>query len=114
MSIQAEPNCTASWVQRVKSGEDSYGNDIYTDTTVAKDAVFAPGGSVEAAVGQEQVTTQPTLYLPAPSPTPVDEVTVNGVTYQVDGVPQDWSAGSPFTGWVPDFPVVVRLKAVTG
>lgn len=108
------PNCTASWVQRVVTGQDAYGNDVFADTTVTVDAVFAPGGSTELAVGQEQVTTQPTLYLPAPAPTALDEVSVNGVTYQVDGTPQDWSVGSPFTGWVPNFPVVVHLKVVSG
>lgn len=112
--MTARPNCTAEWVQRAVTGQDVYGNDVYTDTTVSVDGVFAPGGSSESTQAGDRVTWQPTLYLPAPAPAVVDEVTVNGVLYQVDGRPDDWSAGSPYSDWLPDFPVVVHLKAMTG
>lgn len=111
MSIR--PNCTASWVQRTVTGLDDDGNDVYTDTVVSRDAVFAPGGSSEQVQGGDLVTTVPTVYLPLPAPAVVDRMTVNGVTYDVDGVPQVWGP-SPFSTWQPDYPVVVRLKGVTG
>lgn len=109
-----QPNCTASWVQRTVTGRDDHGNDVYTETDVSVDAVFVPGSSSELVQGQDTVLTHPTLYLPAdPPPAPTDRVVVNGVTYDVDGTPQMWPA-SPFTGWQPDYPVVVRLLNVTG
>lgn len=100
-------------VTRTVSSRDAYGNDVSTTSTVVVDGVFAPGGSVERLAGGDTVTTQPTVYLPSPAPKAVDAVTVAGVTYEVDGQPQTWPA-HPFTGWVPDLPVVVPLRRVTG
>lgn len=117
MSSLFEPNCTASWVQRTKTGQvDSDGADIYADVTVTVAGVFAPGGSTEATGGQDQVTTQPTVFLPSPGPSAIDRIAVDGVTYEVTGKPQDWSSASPFDNdfLVPGFPVVVQLQKVSG
>jgi hypothetical protein len=101
-------------VQRVKTGADAYGNDVWAETPVSVDAVFAPGSSSELIQGQDTVLTHPSLYLPTDSPpAPTDRVTVDGVIYDVDGQPDVWPA-SPFTGRQPDYPIVVRLLNVTG
>lgn len=98
-------------VTRAKSGTDSYGNDVYGETTTTVVGAFAPGGSSELIQGQDTVITQPTVYLPAGTDvTSVDEVEVNGLRYLVDGEPNAWV--SPFTGWAPG--VEVRLERVTG
>lgn len=110
--MSVHPNCTASWVQRTVTGQDDRGNDVFADGTVTVDAVFAPGGSTEQVQGGDLVVTQPTLYLMVP-PGVVDQMTVNGVTYDVDGTPQAWPV-SPFSTWQPQYPIVVRLKNVTG
>lgn len=107
------PNCTVSWQQRTVAGQDAYGNDTYTTVTVSVDAVFAPGGSTEVVNGQDLVVTQPTVYLPLPAPAALDAVTVDGQDYEVDGQPETWPP-SPFSGWQPEYPVVVRLRRVTG
>ena len=95
---------------------DSYGNDVLTATQSVVNGVVAPGGSTETLTGGDQVVTQPTAYLPAGvDVTAIDALTANGVTYEVDGDVQDWtSSPNPFTGWLPELPVVVRLKRVTG
>lgn len=108
-----QPNCTASWVHRTVSGQDAYGNDTFTDQAATVDGVFVPGGSSEVTQAGDVVTTQPSLYLPLPAPAAIDQVTVNGTVYEVDGTPQTWPP-SPFGGWQPDYPVVVRLREVTG
>lgn len=111
--VTARPNCTASWVQRTVTGQDAYGDDTFAEVTVAVAGIFAPGGSTETTASGDQVTTQPTLYLPAPAPSAVDTFTINGAPFQVDGAPEPWPA-NPFTGRTPAFPVVVKLRRTTG
>lgn len=97
---------------RAVTGQDSRGNDVYgeADTDVA-DCWFDPGTSGELLQGQDLVTTQPRVGVPAGTPvTAVDAVTVRGVRYDVAGTPDDWR--SPYTGWNPG--IVIDLKAVTG
>lgn len=99
---------------RVKSGTDSYGNDVYTPTNSTVDGIFAPGGSVEQLQGQDVVTDQPTVFLPTGTAVAaVDAVTVGGQRFEVDGTPNVWPP-NPFTGWLPEFSVQVKLKRVTG
>lgn len=106
---------TVTLVTRTKTGVDSYGSDAYGTAEMTVPGVFAPGSSGEVVQGGDVVTTQPTVYLPAGTNVEaVDAVLVAGVKFEVDGDPQDWSTGSPFTGWVPPFPVVVALRKVTG
>lgn len=98
---------------RLVTGQDSDGNDVYSDTTATIGGVFDPGGSSERLAGGDTVITQPTVYLPLPAPKAVDTVTVLGRVYQIDGDVAVWPP-NPFTGGVSPFPVVARLKAVTG
>jgi hypothetical protein len=98
-------------ISRTVTGQDSYGNDVYGETSTTVVAAFNPGGSTELVQGQDMVTVQPTVYLPASvQPLAVDAVLVNGQRFDVDGVTDVWQ--SPFTGWHPGN--VVKLKRVTG
>lgn len=98
-------------VTRTVTGHDSLGDDTYSTVSTVVRGAFAPGGSVELVQGQDQVIIQPTVYLPPGAVVaPTDQVVVRGVTYDVDGSPNDYA--SPYTGWQPG--VEVRLKAVTG
>lgn len=93
------------------STRDGDGNNvpIYTDTVVLG-CLFDPGGSTELVQGQDVVVSQPTLYVPpaAAIPRVVDQATVRGVRYDIDGDPNLWSD----TEWTPG--IVVKLKAVSG
>lgn len=93
------------------AGEDSDGNDIRTETSVATSGAFAPAGSSELIQGQDTVIDQPTVYLTpgAPVPAPTDRLQVRGTTYDVDGKPQVFH--NPFTGDEPG--AVIRLLEVT-
>lgn len=108
------PTVTVTLITRTVTGRDADGNDVYGETSLSVPAVFAPGGSSELVQGQDTVIYKPTVYLPAGTDvTAVDALEIGGQPFEVDGQPQDWSAGSP-TGWVPDFPIVVQLERVTG
>lgn len=98
-------------VTRTASGRDADGNTTWTETSVTVTGAFAPGGSSELIQGQDTVITQPTVYLPSGTAVqPTDRVTVAGLTYEVDGSPNEWI--NPFTG--SDFGVEVKLQRVTG
>lgn len=100
--------------KRVKSGTDSYGNDVFTSVPATVAGVFAPGGSSEQVQGQDLLTTQPTVYLlTGTNVAAIDSVTVGGLDYEVDGDARSWPS-NPFSGWQPDYSVEVRLKRVTG
>lgn len=103
---------TVTLITRTVSGQDSYGNDVYTETTTDVTGAFDPGTSAEAVQGQDLLTVQPTVYLPADVdvPSAVDAVEIAGQRYEVDGSPNVYQ--SPFTGWRPG--TVVRLRRVTG
>ncbi|MGZ6806389.1 MAG: hypothetical protein ACXVGG_07115 [Mycobacteriaceae bacterium] len=101
---------TVTLVKRVKSGQDAFGNDVYSTTTVAVSGAFAPGGSSEQLQGQDVVITQPTVYLPAGTDvSAVDAIDVAGQRFEVDGSPNDWQ--NPFTGWRPGVEVKLRRVA---
>lgn len=103
---------TATLHTRSGTADDALGvrQSTWTDTVVAGCFLDA-GGSIEVVQGQDQVTTQPVLYMPAGTAvTPVDQITVRGDRYEVDGSPNSYV--QPWTGWVP--PVAVKLKLVTG
>lgn len=103
---------TVTLHSRTVSVRDVDGNDIYAsvDSTI-DDCGFDPGGSLELVQGQELVTTTPTIYAPSGTVVnPLDQITVRGQIYDVDGGSNDWR--SPLTGWTPG--VVIKLKRVTG
>lgn len=97
---------------RTGSTDDALGNTVPTwlDVTIPG-CFYDAGGSLELVQGQDQVTSQAVLYLPAGTVVgPADQVTVRGTRYEVDGSPN--SDIQPWTGWAP--PVAAKLKAVTG
>ena len=98
-------------VQTFESGaEDANGNEAasWSPGTPVAGCGFAPNGSSELADGR--VAQTPTLY-PPKSVTigPRDRVVRRGVTYEVDGQPEDWE--HPMTGWDPGY-LVVPLRVV--
>lgn len=103
---------STTWVERVRNGTDSMGNDVWTTTeTVVMAQAFDPGVSTELVQGQDVVTTQPTVYYPPGTvPAAVDQIRIGSATYEVDGAAA--APQSPFTGWKPG--VVVKLRRVTG
>lgn len=103
-----------SLIGRAATAEDTYGDDVLSDAPpVVVAGVFYPGTSGENTEGQDQVITQPTVYLPDVDLTAVDAVIVNGVTYEVDGDPLNWPA-NPFTAWRSPLPLQVPLRKVSG
>lgn len=108
---------TVTFHTRVASGVDAYRNVTYSTTDVSVDGcVFAPGGSTEILGNRDTVLDQPTLYCPAvaAAQTAVDSVTVPGFgDFEVDGRPDAYPV-NPWSGWLPDQSVVVKLRAVTG
>lgn len=104
--------------QRGTATLDPYSNEVIetdwtTPTTLdIEGCAFNPGTSSEPVeVGRNAVITKPEVYAPASSDVLAgDRLVVRGVTYEVDGHPQDWR--SPFTGWQPG--LVVVLKVVDG
>lgn len=96
---------------RTKGSPDTYGNDTWTTTSSIVHGAFNPGSSSELVQGQDLLTVQPSVYLPAGTVVAaVDAVQVGGLVYEVDGSPNDWV--SPYTGHA--FGIEVRLKRVTG
>lgn len=97
----------------VAAEPDTYGNDVLTSTSVdVHGCVVWPRESSELAGGRDTVTSG--LNVLAPPGTAVkatDQVTVDGVTYDVDGEPAVWGP-SPFTGTQAG--VLVTLTRVTG
>jgi hypothetical protein len=73
---------------------------------------FNPGVSSEPLQNaRNAVITRPEVYAPPGADVLAgDRLVVRGVTYEVQGNPQDWI--SPFTGWHPG--LVVPLEAVEG
>lgn len=94
--------------------DDGYGQAApsYTDEVWAG-VGFAPGRSSEPLRnGSTRVETTATLYDPQGRPvSPLDEFTVRGERYVVDGdASGQWA--NPFTGWFPGS--AISLRRVTG
>lgn len=98
--------------RRIPAGLDEYGNAAFTDlSAVVPGCAFSPGLSAETVQGRDLTISQPIAYLPAGTAVAgIDGLTVRGVRYEVDGVPNVWR--SPFTGVTRG--IEVRLKGVTG
>lgn len=98
-------------VKRTKGAPDAFGNDTWTTTETTVKGACNPGASVELVQGQDLLTVQPSVYLPADvDVSAVDAVTVAGLTYEVDGSPNLWV--NPYTGWRAG--LEVKLRRVTG
>lgn len=83
---------------------------VATSTVIDNCAVW-PTTTAELVNGQDTVTWQLELVVPEGTDIlPTDQVAYKGVTYDIDGRPQDWH--SPFTGSKPG--IVVNLKTATG
>jgi hypothetical protein len=86
-------------LRRVKSGDDRYGNPIYTttETTLTDLALFAPRDVLPPLEpGRSPVIVEPTLYWHNkwPDIAESDRVRVRGVEYEVLAVPADWRGGT--------------------
>lgn len=98
-------------VRRTRAQPDALGNDTWTSQETVVQGAYNPGSSFELVQGQDLLTVQPTVYLPAGTPIAAsDRVKVDGLTYEVDGSPREWR--SPFSAWQPG--VEIKLKRVTG
>lgn len=85
---------------RVKSGVDSYNNDVYTTTEEPiSGCVISPGTSSQQFFGT--VAIEADVIVDAPAGTtidePVDSMIVRETEYEVIGIPD--RAESPFTGF---------------
>ncbi len=99
-------------ITRIVTGTDGDGDDVRADgDTVMAVAAFDPGLSSEILQGQDQVTTQPAVYLrdTALTVTPYDVIVVNGERYDIDGSPNYLT--NPYVGFRG---LVIKLKQVTG
>lgn len=85
---------TVTRIRQTESGVDRYDNPTYTTAELdIPGAFFDPGSSEETiVVGGEPMVTTPTVYFPFAWPDLVeaDAVRVRGVTYEVQGRPDDW------------------------
>lgn len=104
-----------TWHRHGEVGRDSYNRPIsgFTDHVLENVAV-APGSSSESGTtsNPHRLSTQMSIFLTEdPGITDMDEFTVRGRRYKVDGDPGGgWT--NPFTGSA--FGVEVNLKKVSG
>lgn len=96
-------------------GRDEYGNDLtghdVDNPDTQKVYGWAPAGTDETATWRRTVTADLQLFAPPGFRcTSQDAVVVDGVTYTVEGVPEDYTHG-PF-GWEPG--IRVNLTRVEG
>lgn len=103
---------TITLLRRVLSGRDEFGNDTYTDARAqVSGCVVQPAGSSEQIDFTELVSSDITVFIPyGTDVSPLDALLINGVTYEVRGVPQQWR--SPFSGNTS--PIQVQASVVTG
>lgn len=99
-------------VLTASSTTDRYGNTVVDWTNAASRTVngwVAQTGSVEELLGRDATTTVAVVFLPAGDPiTAKDRVVLDGVTYEVDGVP------NPANSRRGVHHLQVRLKNVEG
>ena len=103
---------TVTLITRTKTGEDSYGNDVYGETpTDVPGCVVWPTASTENVQAEDQVITGLTALLPVGTDvSAIDAVIVAGLRYEVVGDPSSFS--SPFSNLNPG--IEIRLSKVTG
>lgn len=103
---------TVTLVTRSVTGQDAFGNDVYTESSsdVAQVPVW-PRGATELVQGQDTTITGLSALLPEwTNVAAIDAVIVDGNRYEVDGEPGRFE--SPFTGLNPG--VLVNLSRVAG
>lgn len=84
-----------------------FNDAAYVDHHTISDCIEYPTGSTEQDMA---VTDSRTLLVPSGSDiVPTDRIRLNGLLYQVEGLPMDWE--DPLTGWRPG--MQVRLERVS-
>jgi len=103
---------TVTVVKRTVSGQDSYGNDTYTETkTDIYPCVVQTSGSVETVQFTDQVSDSLTMFLPYGTDiTAIDAVEYLGIRYEMQGDPSVWQ--SPFSGRTS--PIQISVQRITG
>jgi head-tail adaptor len=86
---------TVTRIRRQQDGADRYGNATYVETEAEiSGAMFAPErDSTEViTVGRTTLSSKPTLYWLKQHPdiTSADRMRVDGVEYDIDGIPSPW------------------------
>jgi hypothetical protein len=97
--VQLYSGTTVTFVNSTVTGTDSYGNDVYSPNNVDVDGCAVNYvGTTESWQGTEQIEADVTVYAPLGTTvdTPFDAMIINGLTYNVVGVPRSWN--SPFSG----------------
>jgi hypothetical protein len=99
-------------VNRVVTGVDDFGNDVYGSTsTVVGPCSVQPASSRESLSFADQLTSGIVVFAPYGTDVGyIDAVIVDGVQYEVTGQPDVWS--SPFTGGTA--PVRIDATLVKG
>lgn len=82
-------------LRRERSGQDRYGNPIYSviEAELPEMALFAPKDVIPAQeVGRSPVVVEPTLYWPDawPDIRADDRLRVRGLEYEVEAIPAEW------------------------
>lgn len=85
-------------IKRTLSGQDERGNDTYSESSFSVSGCSVqPAASAESTDFADQLTTSITVFAPwGTNVGYLDAIVVNGLTYEVDGVPDVWQ--SPFSG----------------
>lgn len=113
MSFARRLNQTVT-VLTAASKQDRYGNTVVDWANATSRTVkvwVAQTGSTEELLGRDSTTTVAVVFFPAGDPiTAADRVQVDGVTYEVNGVPD--AANNGRSGAVHH--IQVRLKDVEG
>lgn len=103
---------TVTLIKRAVSGQDAYGNDVYSETPVpVYPCVVQPSGSTEFVQFTDQVSTDLAIFMPYETDvSPTDAVEYNGIRYEIQGDVSRWQ--SPFSGHTS--PIQMRVSKVSG
>jgi hypothetical protein len=102
-----------TFTQRTVSGQDQFGNDVYSETQVQIGPCSVQYGSSRESAGNftDQVTTGLVVFVPYGTDlTYLDAVLYNGVKYELTAEPESWV--SPWSGSVA--PIRVFATVVKG
>jgi hypothetical protein len=101
---------TVMLVRRTKGGQDSFGNDTFTEAASPVQAVVALRTGTEQSSGRESLSERLSVYLPAGTNLSyLDAVLVAGERWEVDGDPTAYTHA--LTGWTPGVEVgLVRFR----